>query len=284
MKKTLATMAMVLALGGNSLSALDMPALTLDAKIGFETEYVERGRKEGKQNFQMAAELGMPFLGGQVYAGASSVLMLEDILIDGDPMGSLNQVHPYVGFSHDVVGWFTADLGIAANLYTNGSETITRGWGFPRNTTEVYVGAMVDVPFTPKGYLSYDFDREELDMVLSANYSYDLGTLGLSHLVFEGNGFFGYNYTKRPYGIKNFFASDGGLRPNETKDYFYFGLGADLVYKYNEQASIKAGVRYSTNGNSKQGWVNSTMGLPVDDGVLRSRNLVWFAGSVEFSF
>ena len=46
MKKTLATLALLAPFG--ALAAFDMPALNLDAKIGYDSEYVTHGRKEGQ--------------------------------------------------------------------------------------------------------------------------------------------------------------------------------------------------------------------------------------------
>jgi hypothetical protein len=340
-------------MGFSTLSAFDVPAFTLDAKVGFDTEFVERGRKEGKQNFKIAAELGVPVAGGQAYAGASAVVMLDDVHVPpsyaqhgvyssgnelfsfsqpsggfawGTSLGSANRASPYIGFSRDVSGWFTADVGFIAHFHTNidyisfdpnsvtGSHKLGEGadnyleayydlaqkalemWNAPRDSREIYIGAAADVIGAPKAYLYYDFDREELNAVISASYGYDLGSLGFNHIVIEGSGRIGYDYAQRPYGRKHYF-DEGMPTCKLAKGYFYFELGADLVYKYNEQASIKTGVRYSVNGNSRGGWANHTFADCSDSAdhltedashecgpFARPRSTVWFTSSIEFSF
>ncbi|MDR2577108.1 MAG: hypothetical protein LBC42_03640 [Puniceicoccales bacterium] len=354
MKKILAAMAVASAVGFNALVALEAPALTTDVKVGFDTEFVERGRKEGKQNFKVAAEFSTPVAGGQAYVGASAVVMLDDVHLKhyykpslgflsdfpeeiGDPqkyyssgkhyeqyydaedmldspwgvsLGSSNRVSPYIGYSHDVGGWFTADIGYIAHFHTNldyityensdpteyGTQTPARWlalWDAPRNTNEIYLGAVVDVLCSPKAYIYYDFDREELNLVASISYSFDLSAYGLNNVTLESSGQFGYNSANRPYGREHFFTQDLGYeylmtcendRQKYSKDYVYLSLAADLVYKYNEQATVKAGVRYSINGNSQDGWANHTFADVFSPALKRARSTVWFASSFEFSF
>ncbi|MDR0727392.1 MAG: hypothetical protein LBF26_00640 [Puniceicoccales bacterium] len=78
MKRTLACAALVGALGMNALPALDLSVLSFDAKLGYESEYVNHGRKEGQENVQFGLELGADIGGGHLYGGATSVLMFKD--------------------------------------------------------------------------------------------------------------------------------------------------------------------------------------------------------------
>jgi hypothetical protein len=289
MKKTLATLALAAPFG--ALAAFDMPALNLNSKIGFDSEYVNHGRKEGQENMTASAEIAMPVMGGQAYAGASTVLMIEDSerymlfdprgsngpeVLELTSIGSFAEVSPYLGYSRDIAGLFTADIGYVAHLYTNLSALSVLGVDLKRNTNELYVGGAVNTLFSPKGYIAYDFDRDEFDITVSGTYSYDLGNFGMNHFAVEGKVLLGFDHVRRPYGIKGFFATN----LDESKNYFYFGLGADLVFKYNEQASIRGGLHLSGNSVSKGNWANR--------GVLNDKeshkNLVWFSSAVEFSF
>ncbi|MDR2341091.1 MAG: hypothetical protein LBD72_02060, partial [Puniceicoccales bacterium] len=78
MKKTLACVALVGALGMTELPALDLSMLSFDAKLGYESEYVTHGRKEGQENLQFAVEVGADIGGGHLYGGATSVLLFKD--------------------------------------------------------------------------------------------------------------------------------------------------------------------------------------------------------------
>ncbi|MDR2664431.1 MAG: hypothetical protein LBB14_02810 [Puniceicoccales bacterium] len=287
MKRLLSLTALCGLLGVGSLGAFDLPILTLDARVGFDSEYANRGRKEGQANFQMATETGVPIFGGHGYVGASSVLMLEDGLIDLEDHigrgghisgnGSMNEVSANVGFCRSVGGWFTADLSYAYHMFTNLRGIVASGVDIRRCSSEISLGAVGEVLFSPKAYLSYDINRKEFNVSFAAGHTYDLGAVGLDHCAFEGNFFCGYDYARRPFGIIGFFKEDG-LSSSERKDYFYYGLGADLIYKYNEQASIRAGMRFCGNSAPRTSWVNDLLGF------VGHKDLLWFSSAVEFSF
>ncbi|MDR3117076.1 MAG: hypothetical protein LBT98_00650 [Puniceicoccales bacterium] len=303
MKKTAVTFALAGALGlgalhGLEVPALKMPPLTVDAKIGFDTEHVNHGRKEGKKCIQMAVETGADLAGGHGYLGAQSTLMLADSVPtwSGSRAMSLNHVSPYIGFSHDLADCCSLDIGYVAHLYTNlkpfelyldNNDNVSPMQVYPisDNTNEFYVGAAMDMICSPKVYLSYDFNRKEFDLVGSLSYGYDLGTCGLNNFSVEGKAHLGYDYAKRPFGAKNFFKDiipsyDNLIETqfmHQSKDYFYLGLGADLVYKYNEQANVRLGARYEVNSTSKKHWNNYLFGGG-------HKGMVWFSSAVEFSF
>ncbi|MDR0428618.1 MAG: hypothetical protein LBG86_01115, partial [Puniceicoccales bacterium] len=226
MKKTIACM-LAAAVGFASLQALDVPPLTLASTIGFNTEYVNHGRKEGHQNVQMSAEMGADVLNSHAYVGARSVLFLKDDAIDlgkrdenirsnfpfSNRSISANEIAPYVGFTYDLQDCVTLDAGYVAHVYTNlkslvntksATDTANTGIGpdgyvIARNTNELYIGARFDVTFLPEVYISYDFDREEFDINGAAVYSYDLGQVGIPHFAFECSAKAGYDYAKRPF-------------------------------------------------------------------------------------
>ncbi|MDR2668246.1 MAG: hypothetical protein LBB38_04395 [Puniceicoccales bacterium] len=286
MKKLLSLTAFLGLAGAGALCAVDLPAFNVDAKVCFDTENVNRGRKEGQQNFKISTEAGVALLTGHGYIGASSVLLLEDPNI----FGSLNSVSPYVGFCHDVGGWFTVDGSLAYHRYTNvpsifkdiassgdGDDVIVSDGG-----VELSVGFIGEMVFSPKLYFSYDFDRREFNTILSASYVYDLGALGLDRFALKGGLSLGYDTASRPYGCKAYFDGSDGDN-DDKKGYFYYGLAADLVYKYNEQATFHAGVRFSGNAAKTSSWANSYFSFGFDD-YANPRNLLWFSSAVEFSF
>ncbi|MDR2030356.1 MAG: hypothetical protein LBP65_02730 [Puniceicoccales bacterium] len=305
MKKTAVSLTLAGVLGFGALHGLEVPAfqmppLTVDAKIGFNTEYVNHGRREGEKCIQMAVETGLDFGGGHGYIGATSALMLADSIpwwSHGRAL-SMNNISPYIGYSHDLANCCVLDIGYTAHLYTNVKPferwlNMNDGWWGEQlypiddNSNEFYIGVTADVVCSPKLYLAYDFNRKEFDLVGSIRYGYDLTACGLNNFSLEGKAHVGYDYAKRPFGVKNFFKDVAGIGSfdnpiegrfrDQCKDYFYFGLGADLVYKYNEQSNVRIGARYEVNSTSKNHWNNALFGGG-------HKGLIWFSSAVEFSF
>lgn len=285
MKKTLSSVAFLSVLGGASLSAADwkMPEMTLDMKGSFETEYVYRGRKQGSQNFQFGAEMGTEVMGGHLYGGSWFALMLQDAMThvlpdekDNVMSVSMNEVAPYIGYSYGLSEDFMIDGGYIAHIYSN-----LKPWSLEneiyRNTNELYLGLAADVIFSPKLYFSYDFEREEFCAIMTGGYSYDLHKMGLKDFSLEAKAEIGYDYSKKPFGFKNYFTDDElVLGKSNSKDYFFFGVGANAAYMYNENAKVKVGFRYAGNTGSKGSWQNRFFG--------KHKNMCWFTSSVECSF
>lgn len=302
-KKTLASLIASAALGTASLGAFEMPELTLDVKGGFDSEYVYRGRKQGSQNFQVGFETGTQLLGGHYYLGAWNTNMLEDQTMTfkyktNDAAGtfngslSMNETALYTGYSYGISEKVMLDLGYMAHLYTNMKPWTSAfkeeyGTGLTRNTNEIYLGMAADVVMSPKLYFSYDFDREEFCLLGTIGYSYDLTQYGWNNIAIEVKGDFGYDYAKRPFGIKNYYSNFakqaihtvGGqdrTTLGTSKGYVFWSAGANLAYKYNEHAKFKVGVRYSGNAAGKNDWNNYFFG--------GHKNMCWFTSCVECSF
>jgi hypothetical protein len=66
--------ALIGALGSVGLSAVDLSSVSLDARLGYESEYVARGRKWGQGNVQLSAE----FKKSCLYGGITSIEMVKD--------------------------------------------------------------------------------------------------------------------------------------------------------------------------------------------------------------
>ncbi|MDR1438179.1 MAG: hypothetical protein LBI69_03935 [Puniceicoccales bacterium] len=319
MKKTIALLATAFSALMCNAGALEIPQFKLASKIGFDSEYVNHGRKEGHQNVQMSAEVGSDMFGAHAYAGARSVLFLKDDSVElgiknnGEAGSSLaltrsisaNEIAPYFGFTYDVQDAVTLDAGYVAHVYTNlkalantknatDSNIDTKGpdgYDIARNTSEIYLGASFDVAFMPKVYVSYDFNREEFDFNASAVYSYDLDQVGIPHFAFESSLKAGYDYAKRPFGIKEFYQTppntpasnkDKALTDlytfkDNNKGYVYVKLAAGLVYRYNEQVNIYFGGSFTSNGASDNNWNNAPIGG-------KHKNTLAFNSNVVVSF
>ncbi|MDR0351410.1 MAG: hypothetical protein LBH49_02070 [Puniceicoccales bacterium] len=184
------------------------------------------------------------------------------------------------------------------------------------NSNEIYAGVMADVLLNPTTYLAYDFNRRELNFEGRINYTIDLEKYGLSGFSVDLNAKLGYDRASKPFGIpwadwqpsnhqngnryvKYDKATNTLVEGKEDKDlgldgdvisseihggrkgYVYWGAGSDLIYTLNDNAKVRAGVRYVGNDASKDSWVNC-IGKGFDG--KGHKNLLLFSTSIDFSF
>jgi hypothetical protein len=306
MKKTLAYAALVGALGMAELPALDLSGLSFDAKLGYESEYVTHGRKEGQENAQLAVELGADIGGGRLYGGTTSVILFRDTNVtvpfaetDPDVVAaaaelskgvdaiapcflrthsySATNVSPYVGFTFGAGELIKADIGYVAHIYTNFKNyNPPAGVSIDRNTNEIYGGVRLDMLCDPSVYAFYDLEREEFTFVGSGAYSWDLSSIGLVNIGLELKATVGYDYSKRPYGGKYFSVENPSFN-DDSKDYFYYCFEGIAAYSYNDNVTFKGRVSYSGNTAAEGSWTNSIFGG-------KHKNCVWLGGAVEIGF
>ncbi|MDR1458575.1 MAG: hypothetical protein LBI37_03595 [Puniceicoccales bacterium] len=184
------------------------------------------------------------------------------------------------------------------------------------NSNEVYAGVMADVLLNPAVYLAYDFNRRELNFEGRINYTIDLEKYGFSGFSVDLNAKLGYDRAGKPFGIpwsdwtssnesttnryvKYDRAANALVNDKEAKDlelnsnivnaglhggkkgYVYWGAGSDLIYALNDNARVRAGVRYIGNDASKESWVNCINRGSDGKG---HKNLLLFSTSIDFSF
>lgn len=284
MKKLALVSAGILSVG--CLGAFQLPKFGLDAEAKYASEYVTRGRKEGKSAFMPKAEVGMPIFGkGKVYVGTLAVLGT-----DGNWKQTRNQVAPYIGASYDVTDMFTVDLGYVHHLYTNTPKTVNVTAllpignrdipsGFERNTNEVYVGVMADVLLSPSVYAYYDFDCREVALEGKVAYSFDFSRFGVNGLALDLGAKLGYDRAKKPFANKYL---EEYAKVFGHKGYMYYGLNADLVYSFNEHAKARVGMSLEGNSGKKdwKRWQNA----PEFAGNGHHRSFLFFTASVDCLF
>ncbi len=231
----------------------------LSGNVGmkFETEHVSKGRREiHDRAFVPSAEASYQlFDAAQVYVGAEAALRMQN--------NGINDVAPYIGCMYDINDMFTVDAGYTYHFYSglyNGYKTCSN---------EIYLGLLTDVMFSPSLYCEYDFDREEINIVAAAGYSFDLSQYAISGLGVDLGAKIGYDKADKPLGAKYNKASDG------DKDYAYYGVNADLVYSITDSAKARAGVAYEGNSAKKSSWTNALGG---------HKNMIWFNASVDCAF
>ncbi|MDR1255880.1 MAG: hypothetical protein LBJ94_03090 [Puniceicoccales bacterium] len=283
-------MAAATLLGISCLGAFEVPAFGLDTRVKLSTEHVVRGREQGHKVFAPRAEVNLSVLEkAKVYVGTYAFLGLDgDVHPNTKFPATRNEVNPYLGASYEITEIFTVDGGYIHHFFTNMPTVLDKPNGkegesfafepgvspFKRNTSEIYVGLLGDVLLSPSLYLFYDFGCREIAIEGRVAYTYDLGQFGVGNVAVELGAKVGYDKAKRYFASNASVGSQGG-----KKDYFYYGLNADLVYGLNEHAKARAGVEFAGNNASKDTWVNSVAG-----GGSARKNFVWFNASVDCSF
>ena len=227
----------------------------LSGNVGmeFESEHINRGRKEiSGRAFVPSAEVSYQlFDAARAYVGTEASLRMKDA-------GS-NDVAPYVGCMYDINDMFTVDAGYTHHFYNEDGESY--------DGSELYLGMLADIMFSPSVYAEYNFKTEEFNLVGTVGYNFDLSQYAISCLGIDLGAKLGYDRCNKPGGI-DYNAQMG------KKDYMYYGLNADLIYSITDSAKARAGVAYEGNSAKKATWVNGN----------HARNIIWFNASVDCAF
>ncbi|NCA80791.1 MAG: hypothetical protein EOM76_11545 [Sphingobacteriia bacterium] len=287
--KKITTIAAMLGLG--CLGAFEMPKVDVNTSVGFDTEYVYRGVKRAQQTFLPKAEMSLAvFEGAKLYFGATAALPLKDI--DSSAMHvsySWNRTDLYIGMTYKINDMFTVDAGYDHYFYTNVKSINESGALLKYNSTfvktdmnEVYVGVIADVIASPSIYASYDFNCRELAVEGKVGYTLDLGQFGLNNFAADFSGKAGFDTASRAFGVITGKNETGYTKQNLNKKYyFYYGVGADLVYSLTDSAKIRAGVAYEGNSAKKDSVLNIISCFDADKG---HKNMIFFRSSVDCAF
>lgn len=310
MKKLLAIAGGLLAASG-AYAGFEMPALSINSNIKFETADVSEGLRSMDQNFKSTVEVGLPLFGkSDLYVGVDTTLATNR------RKGQSNEVEPYVGFSYDITDMFTLDLGyqFSRKLSVKGDnneeiedEELRLANGgkvtdaikkqarenlkdLPKaNFHKIYVGVMADIMMKPSIYFEYDTTQKKANIEGAVDYMFDLVNFGAGGLGIDVGARVGFSHCKDPDGVKreewNKMVKSNVAAKKADPDYkgwidckkswFYAGANADLVYSLNENAKARAGVAFTFNNAKKDDYKNS---------MNRSKHNVWFSSAMEFSF
>lgn len=203
-----------------------MDNLSLKSSVGFESEYVYRGKNLAHNVTIWTLQGSYKLYKGNLYAGTigyngtSATYTEQDI---------------YVGYKMPIDEKFSLDVGYTYYWYPNQSlaPTIDR-------TNEVYAGVMYNGLYVnPAAYIYYDIDLEQIIVELSGKYSWDLAKYGWANTSFDVGGYVGWLNSDDTNGSQ----VDAGA----SNGYTYWGVTADLVYALTKNASVSAGLRYVGN-------------------------------------
>lgn len=269
MKKTLATLVFAGVLGTSSLFAQDpLENLSISTTFGWESSYMFRGAELALGTFQASVDASFTAGPGDLYIGIWTAQPTDDLEVDGSEFGGISGRYPigseidvYAGYAFVVADIVTLDAGVTVYYYPEEfsitfedaeTEGETTSAVFEEdNTTEAYFGASFDVPVSPSIYVFYDFDLENFTLEAAGGHSFPIGDSGLSVDI---GGFVGWVSIGEE---ENEIVTGETIVPPETEGgesmtvvesedtYWYAGITGDLVYTFNDYASISGGIRYS---------------------------------------
>lgn len=247
MKKILSTLALA-GLAGSSLAFAEIDGLNIKAKVGFESEYIFRGKEHSDENVQtkVQAEYALPVqgIGASVYAGAFLMSPLTQ---------AANEADLFTGVKTEIEK-FQLEAGYTYYGYPNrnGSTGFTQGGAVNPATNravytdshEISVGAaysgMADI-VTPSLYFHYNFDLEQLTTEAALRRSFKGDTIGIAGAELIVAGFAGY-VDARAYNGDNRQGVEQWMN-----SYAYIGTSVDVAYSITNASKVGIGLRYTWN-------------------------------------
>jgi len=229
MKQTLTIVALSALFVGALFAADTMKSswtdgLSVQSSVGFESEYVFRGRNIAHNVAVWTLDGSYKLYKGTLYSGVKSLNGQNTTYTENDF---------YVGYKLPVYEKFSADFGGTYYWYTNGAPAIDR-------TFELYAGLIYSGLYVnPAVYVYYDFALERWVGELSGKYSWDLAKYGCANTSFDVGAFLGVLSSRD--------TNSDQVAGNAKNSYMYYGASADLVYSFNKTASASVGIRYVGN-------------------------------------
>lgn len=221
--------ALVLALAGFAAGGAAYGQYSVSTDITFASEYIFRGVKLSDNTLHPSVE----FSQDQMYAGFWAALPINN----RDGMGYVDEYDFYLGFSPKLSDTLTLDAGVTYYYYPNGNVD---------ESLEAYIGVTADwAGLTPSLYAYYDFDLEAYTVQGSFGYSIPLQGIGSS---------------------LDLSATLGFVNPQDVDSWIYYGVGATVPYKLNDNATVKAGLQWVRNdieGIEDDNFLLWTVGLTV---------------------
>jgi uncharacterized protein (TIGR02001 family) len=193
---------------GVSAQAQDAASeLSVTVDVTYVTDYIFRGTQLADASIQPSVEAAY----GDFYAGVwhSDALSQSVGFFD-------SETDLYVGYGYAVTETIGLDAGVTRYTYNGGGSG---------DTTEVFVGASVDVLLTPSVYFYHDFDLEVSTYEASIGHSIPVDAINASLDL----------------------SAKLGVVTAPGEDYTYGVVGAAIPFTLNETATLTIGVDYVLN-------------------------------------
>jgi uncharacterized protein (TIGR02001 family) len=234
MKKTILALAVLAAGVSASAQEASSSPLSVTLDVTYVSDYVFRGVRLADASIQPSVEASY----GDFYAG----LWHSNAISDGSNNFSGSETDIYAGYNLSLNETFSADLGVTRYTYNGGGGGTTTT---PGDTTEVFAGLKADVLLSPSVYYYYDFDLEVSSYIASIGHSLPIEQAGVS---LDLSATFGFIQI-----------------PGNDEDYCYWGVGAAVPYKLNENAVLTGAVNYTSvdDDSTEQDQVVFSVGLAI---------------------
>lgn len=254
MNKILSTLALA-GLAGASIataatdSAID--GLSVKAKVGYENEYIFRGKEHSADNIQtrVVGEYALPIQGANagIYAGGFLMSPLTE---------TANAAEVFVGAKTEIEKTLI-DVGYTYYGFPNNSTVNAGAPGGSINTinnravyngsNEIKVGAAFgqfkDI-LTPSLYFYYDFNLQQLTTEVAVRRTFRGDDYGINGVELILAGYFGYVSANQYNGSQ---LSPGIAQWSNA--YGYVGGSADIAYNVTSAAKVGLGIRYAYNND-----------------------------------
>lgn len=304
MKKLIAIFAAIISLTmGSAVANFDLGGwfcdIATNGRIDFETEDDWFGKKQGEVVFITSLELSRPVCDGNLYFGIIGYFP-ADPLVTIDPIlnrpnraatDAGNRLVLNLGYMMPLACLPSPDcfcmdavqlsLDFGYNYYWWLEDDMLNPWNQVNRSNEIYVGFLTDSPLRPAFYVFYDFNLEQIRLVGSIGYTYDLSCwCGLNGFAIDLNAYIAWLYADAYNGDQRPDVLPGQSGKNRNS-YTYGGITADLVYSLNDCANVRIGVRWAANndGTSKEGRTFTTY---KNQGGTESN--VWWGAGIDFGF
>ncbi|QYY35435.1 TorF family putative porin [Ruficoccus sp. ZRK36] len=195
------------------------------ATIDYESMYVTSGAQGAYESLQPNVEFA--YYG--FYAG-----VWANMPLDSNPGGNWtndefsDEYNIYAGYGMSFMDdLLSATAGATYYLYPDFNTD-------PNHTWELNFGIAADVLLNPGFELNYDLNLNQLECIIVSSYEFDLSEYTVDGLSLAAGVAFGY--------LQN---------EVDKVSYFYVEMAVDVVYTYNENFSVFAGPRFSTNDAGK---------------------------------
>ena len=187
-------------------------ALSVTVDVTYVSDYVFRGQKLAGASIQPSVEASY----GNLYAGAwnSSPISTSTDFTGAE---AVSEIDFYAGYGFDLTEKLTLDAGVTRYTYDGGSGI---------DSTEVYVGASLDVILTPSLYYYYDFDNEVSTVEGSIGYSIPVDAIKASI---------------------DLSAKYGWVAPDSGEQRTYGVAGVAIPFTLSENATFTVGADYVVN-------------------------------------
>ena len=214
--------------------------LTAQATFGFESEQVDEGQQAADAIITNNLELSL----NGIYGGVETTLPVHD------DSNKNYEVNFYIGYTTLLENIITLDIGYTYNWFPENRSNEDN----VSDTHEYSLSLSLEAPFNPSISFANDIDKDQIILELSTNHTVDLASIA-ANTELELNAYLGMVDTD-DLGADQ--TSNTRDNRSDANGYTYWGVSADYIYNFSDNAQGSLGVRYAANNDGDSGIDNQT--------------------------